>query len=102
MIKERLLNTVRIIKATEKITGKSANILRGSSRHNSVVLARNLCYKIAKEHLYLSDQEISRSFGRDRSAITYALKQTERKLGERPQYKKTLEAIEEELGLNGC
>lgn len=101
MIKERLLNTVRIIKATEKITGKPSSIIRGSSRLNSVVLARNLCYRIAKDHLYLSDQEIARSFGRDRSSVTYALKHTERKLEERPQYKKTLEAIEEELGLNG-
>ena len=101
MIKERLLNTIRIIKATEKVTGKPAKILRGSSRLNSVVLARNLSYKIAKDHLYLSDKEISRFFGRDRSSVTYALKHTERKLEERKQYRATLEAIEEELGLNG-
>jgi len=102
MIKEKLLNTVRIIKATEKITGKPANILRGASRLNSVVLARNLCYRIAKDHLYLSDLEIARSFGRDRSSVTYALKHTDKKLEERKQYRNTLEAIEEELGLNGC
>lgn len=99
MIKERLLNTTQIIKATEKITGKPANILKGASRQNSVVQSRNLCYKIAKEHLYLSDQEIARSFGRDRSSVTYALKHTERKLEERKQYRATLKAIEEELGL---
>tara|TARA_R100000278_G_C5395560_1_gene137713 strand:+ start:329 stop:634 length:306 start_codon:yes stop_codon:yes gene_type:complete len=101
MIKERLLTTLSIIEATEKVTGISSMVLRGSSRENSVVQARNLCYKIAKDHLFLSDQYISKSFGRDRSAITYALKHIGRKLEKRPQYKKTLEAIEEELGLNG-
>lgn len=97
----KLLNTHRIIKATERVTGKPANILKGASRKSSVVLARNLCYKVAKDHLYLTDEEISRFFKRERSSIRYALKKTEKILEERPQYKRTLQAIEEELGLNG-
>ena len=97
----KLINTHRIIKATERITGKPACILKGRSRKSSVVLARNLCIKIAKDHLYLSDEEIARSFKRERGSITHALKQVEKKLDERPQYKRTLQAIEEELGING-
>ncbi len=99
MLKTKLINNFTIINAASKVTGKPQKILRGASRHNSVVLVRNLCYKIAKDHLYLSDQEISRAFNRDRSSVTYSLKQTEKKLSERPQYRNMLQAIEEELGL---
>lgn len=99
MLKTKLINNHTIINAASKITGKPQKILRGTSRQNSVVLVRNLCYKIAKDHLYLSDKEISRSFSRDRSAVTYALKHTDTKLKDRPQYRNMLQAIEEELGL---
>ena len=97
--KTKLINNHTIINAAERVTGKPQKILRGRSRVNSVVLIRNLCYKIAKDHLYLTDAEIARSFNRDRSAVTYALKHIEAKLKERPQYHNTLKAIEEELGL---
>lgn len=99
MIKEKLLTKSSIIRAASKISGLSEGLIRGSSRVNTLVLVRNLCYKIAKDHLYLSDREIARSFAKDRSSVTYALKETDKKLEERKQYRILLRLIEEELGL---
>ncbi len=100
MIKtNQLISNYSITKAVEKVTGKPAKILQGASRVASVVSARNLCFKIAKDHLFLADRDIAVYFNRDRSAITYALKQIEKKLERRPQYKLTHEAVERELGL---
>ena len=95
----KLINNYTNTKAVEKVTGKPFKILQGESRVSSVVSARNLCFKIAKDHLFLADREIAIFFNRDRSAITYALNNIDKKLENRPQYKLTLEAVERELGL---
>ena len=60
---------------------------------------RNLCYKVAKEQLNLADRDIASSFGRDRSAVTHSLKQVEKNLADRGNYRVMLSLIEEELGL---
>ena len=99
MIKEKRITNHTIISAAVKVTGKPANVLRGASRNSSVVAVRNLCFKIAKDHLFLADRDIAIAYNRDRSAVTYALKHVEKKLEERPQYKLMLQEIEQELGL---
>ncbi len=95
----KLLNTFAIIKAAESVTGKPVKEIRGSTRVASVVAVRNLCYKVAKEQLNLADRDIAASFGRDRSAVTHSLKQVEKHLAQRANYRVLLSLIEEELGL---
>tara|TARA_R110002050_G_scaffold86670_2_gene184033 strand:+ start:1013 stop:1309 length:297 start_codon:yes stop_codon:yes gene_type:complete len=98
-MKTKLLNTFAIIKAAEKVTGKPAKVIRGSTRVASVVAVRNLCYKVAKEQLNLADRDIAASFGRDRSAVTHSLKRVEMDLAQRGNYRVMLSLIQEELGL---
>jgi len=98
-MKTKLLSISAIINAAQKVTGKSAKSIRSSTRLASVVAARNLCYKIAKEQLFLADRDISASFNRDRSAVTYSLKRVEQDLEQQKNYRVTLSLIEKELKL---
>lgn len=98
-LKPKILNTHSIIASVAAVTGKPYRVITGSSRVASIVAARNLCYKIAKEHLYLADRDIASSFNRDRSAVTYSLKRVEQDLIERNSYRMTLEVVKEVLGL---
>lgn len=95
----KLIKTSTIIRAATIVTGKPSNIIRGPSRVASVVAVRNLCYKIAKEYLFLADRDIASSFNRDRSAITYSLKRVEQDLEQQNNYRVMLRMIKEELGL---
>lgn len=98
-MKTKLLTTYDIIEAVASITGKPAKVLRGASKVASVVAARNLCYKIAKEQLYLSDKEIAKSFSRDRSSVTYSLRKVEKDIEERPNYRLAYKLIQQKLGI---
>jgi chromosomal replication initiation ATPase DnaA len=98
-MKTKILNIDAIINAAQKVTGKSSKAIKSPTRLASVVAARNLCYKIAKERLYLADRDIALSFNRDRSAVTYSLKRVDSDLETQKNYRLTLEAIERILGL---
>ena len=98
-MKTKLVTTSAIIQAAAKVTGKPSKIIRGASRVASVVAARNLCYKIAKDYIFLADRDIAASFNRDRSAITYSLKRVEQDLDQQKNYRLTLQMVKEELEL---
>mgnify|MGYP000203186401 CR=1 FL=1 len=98
-MKTKLLNINAIINAAQKVTGKSSKAIKSPTRLASVVAARNLCYKIAKEQLFLADRDIAVSFNRDRSAVTYSLKRVEQDLDQQENYRVMLSLINKELGL---
>jgi chromosomal replication initiation ATPase DnaA len=98
-MKTKLLNINAIINAAQKVTGKSSKSIKSPTRLASVVAARNLCYKIAKEQLFLADRDIAVSFKRDRSAVTYSLKRVEQDLDQQENYRVMLSLINKELGL---
>lgn len=97
--KNNILTIKDILEAVASVTNKPSNVLRGKSRVASVVSARYLCYKIIKDNLYLADQEISKAFRRDRSAVSYGLWRVEEDLNERPVLRKMLEKANESLGV---
>jgi chromosomal replication initiation ATPase DnaA len=98
-ITSKIIRPSNVIITAAKLFDKPQKIIRGSSRRASVVAIRDLCFKVCKDHLFMSDREIALAFGKERSSVTIALMRVNKNLAKRNQYQVMLAELEKELEL---
>ena len=69
------------------------------TRKASVVAARDICFKICKDHLFMVQDEIGDYFNKNRSSVAHGLRRVDKNLTKHPQYKKRYDTIIERLEL---
>ena len=96
---DKIIRPSTVINRASELFELKSNIIRGNSRRARVVAIRDLCFKICKDHLFMSDREIAVSFSKERSSVTIALKRVENNLEKRKQYRLMLSTLEGSLEL---
>tara|TARA_R100000149_G_scaffold59391_1_gene28409 strand:+ start:1463 stop:1759 length:297 start_codon:yes stop_codon:yes gene_type:complete len=84
---------------TATVFNKNTSQLMSETRKASVVAARDICFKICKDHLFMVQDEIGKYFNKNRSSIAHGLRRADRNLSKHPQYRKRYDTIIERLEL---
>lgn len=98
-IKEKIIKPSTVVNMAVDLFDSNHKVIRGASRRARVVAIRDLCFKVCKDHLFMSDREIAFAFGKERSSVTIGLKRVKDNLENREQYRLMLSALERSLGL---
>ena len=96
----KLATTYTILRAASRVTDTSVNLIIGASRTTQLVLIRDACAALSKQHLGQTDRAISKTLGRERSSISHAIGRHNKRMVDNTYYQTLVKLIKDESGIS--
>ena len=96
----KMPTTHTVLRAASRVTDISVNLITSASRVAHIVLIRDACAAISKQHLCQTDRVIARALRRDRSSVSMAIGRHKKRMVDNTYYQTLVKAIEDESGIS--